>query len=74
MLEEEEHAIKRNAPIIARLKGYCANSDGYDMVSPSGEGAIRCMREAIETYGSEIDILTLMAQALLLEILLNLVQ
>ena len=55
VLEEEEHAIKRNAPIIARLKGYCANSDGYDMVSPSGEGAIRCMSEAIETYGSEID-------------------
>ena len=55
VLEEEEHAIKRNAPIIARLKGYCANSDGYDMVSPSGEGAIRCMSDAIETYGSEID-------------------
>ena len=55
ILEEEEHAIKRNAPIIARLKGYCANSDGYDMVSPSGEGAIRCMSEAIEAYGSDVD-------------------
>ena len=55
ILEEEEHAIKRNAPIIARLKGYCANSDGYDMVSPSGEGAIRCMSEAIEVYGSDVD-------------------
>jgi len=55
ILEEEEHAIKRNAPIIARLKGYCANSDGYDMVSPSGEGATRCMSEAIETYGSDVD-------------------
>ena len=55
ILEEEEHAIKRNAPIIARLQGYCANSDGYDMVSPSGEGAIRCMSEAIEAYGSEVD-------------------
>ncbi len=55
ILEEEEHAIKRNAPIIARLKGYCANSDGYDMVSPSGEGATRCMSEAIEAYGSDVD-------------------
>ena len=55
ILEEEEHAIKRNAPIIARLKGYCANSDGYDMVSPSGEGAKRCMSEALEAYGSAVD-------------------
>ena len=55
ILEEEEHAIKRNAPIIARLKGYCANSDGYDMVSPSGEGAIRCMNEAMEAYKSDVD-------------------
>ena len=55
ILEEEEHAIKRNAPIIARLKGYCANSDGYDMVSPSGEGATRCMSEALEAYGSNVD-------------------
>jgi len=55
ILEEEEHAIKRNAPIIARLRGYCANSDGYDMVSPSGEGAKRCMSEALEAYGSDVD-------------------
>lgn len=55
VLEDEDHAIKRNAPIIARLRGYCANSDGYDMVSPSGEGAIRCMSKAIEIYGSDID-------------------
>lgn len=55
ILEEEEHAIKRNAPIIARLKGYCANSDGYDMVSPSGEGATRCMSEAMEAYKSDVD-------------------
>ncbi|MDB0070305.1 beta-ketoacyl-ACP synthase I [Gammaproteobacteria bacterium] len=55
ILEEEEHAIKRNAPILARLAGYCANSDGYDMVSPSGEGAIRCMDEALEIYGGNID-------------------
>ena len=55
ILEEEEHAIKRNAPIIARLAGYCANSDGYDMVSPSGEGATRCMNDALEIYGGDID-------------------
>ena len=55
ILEEEEHAIKRNAPILARLAGYCANSDGYDMVSPSGEGATRCMDEALEIYGGNID-------------------
>jgi len=55
ILEEEEHAIKRNAPIIARLAGYCANSDGYDMVSPSGEGATRCMHEALSIYGGDID-------------------
>ena len=55
ILEEEEHAIKRNAQIIARLKGYSANSDGYDMVSPSGEGAKRCMSQAINEYGSDVD-------------------
>ena len=55
ILEEEEHAIKRNAPIIAKLKGYSANSDGYDMVSPSGEGAKRCMNQAIKEYGSDVD-------------------
>ena len=55
ILEEEEHALKRNAPIIARIEGYCANSDGYDMVSPSGEGARRCMSEAIEAFGSDVD-------------------
>ena len=55
ILEEEDHAIQRNAPIIARLKGYCANSDGYDMVSPSGEGAVRCMKSALNEFGGEID-------------------
>ena len=55
VLEEEEHAIKRNAPIIARLRGYCANSDGFDMVSPSGDGAARCMSAAMKIYGSDID-------------------
>lgn len=55
VLEEEEHAIKRNAPIIARLQGYCANSDGFDMVSPSGDGAARCMSEAMKMHRSDID-------------------
>ena len=55
ILEEEDHAIQRNAPIIARLKGYSADSDGYDMVSPSGEGAVRCMKSALNEFGSEID-------------------
>ena len=55
ILEEEEYAVKRNAPILARLEGYCANSDGYDMVSPSGEGAIRCMGEVMEMYGKDVD-------------------
>ena len=55
ILEEEEHAIKRNAPIIARVTGYCANSDGYDMVSPSGEGATKCMSEALNIHGGDID-------------------
>ncbi|MBT3852260.1 MAG: beta-ketoacyl-ACP synthase I [Gammaproteobacteria bacterium] len=55
VLEEEEHAIKRNAPIIARLGSYFANSDGYDMVSPSGEGATRCMNEALNIHGGDID-------------------
>jgi 3-oxoacyl-[acyl-carrier-protein] synthase-1 len=55
ILEEEEHAIERNAPVIARLAGYCANSDGYDMVSPSGEGATRCMNEALKICGGDVD-------------------
>ncbi len=55
ILEDEEHALKRNAPIIAKIVGYCANSDGYDMVSPSGGGARRCMSEAIEAFGSDVD-------------------
>lgn len=47
VLEELEHARKRGAPIIAELTGYGATSDGYDMVAPSGEGAERCMRQAL---------------------------
>jgi len=55
ILEEEEHAKKRGAHILAKLSGYFANSDGYDMVAPSGEGAIRCMDGAIKEMKSEID-------------------
>lgn len=49
VLEEYEHAKKRGAKIYAELTGYGANSDGADMVQPSGEGAIRCMKIALET-------------------------
>ena len=56
ILEEEEHAKKRGANILAKLSGYFANSDGYDMVAPSGEGAIRCMDGAIKEMKSEIDL------------------
>ena len=55
ILEEEEHAKKRNANILAKLSGYFATSDGYDMVAPSGEGALRCMQGALDSYGSSID-------------------
>ncbi|PIE45618.1 MAG: beta-ketoacyl-[acyl-carrier-protein] synthase I [Gammaproteobacteria bacterium] len=49
ILEEYEHAKKRGANILAELTGYGATSDGYDMVSPSGEGAVRCMKQALAT-------------------------
>lgn len=55
VLEELEHARKRGAHIIAELTGYGATSDGYDMVAPSGEGAARCMREALATVNGDID-------------------
>ena len=48
VLESLEHAEARGANIIAELVGYGATSDGYDMVQPSGEGAVRCMRQAID--------------------------
>ena len=48
VLEELEHALRRGAAIRAELVGYGATSDGYDMVQPSGEGAVRCMRQALE--------------------------
>ena len=55
ILESEEHAKKRNASILAELTGYLANSDGYDMVAPSGEGAKRCMQEALNIIGKKVD-------------------
>lgn len=48
VLEEYEHAKKRGAKIYAEVVGYGATSDGYDMVAPSGEGAVRCMRLALQ--------------------------
>ena len=51
VLEELEHAKARGAKIYGEIVGHCANSDGFDMVAPSGEGAIRCMKQAlINTY------------------------
>ena len=55
ILEDEEHAKKRGANILAKLSGYFANSDGYDMVAPSGEGASRCMQGAIDNSKMKID-------------------
>lgn len=52
VLEEYEHAVKRGAKIYAELIGYSATSDGADMVAPSGEGAIRCMKDALEMAGN----------------------
>ena len=49
VLEELEHAKARGAKIYAEIVGYGATSDGYDMVAPSGEGAVRCMRQALST-------------------------
>ncbi len=55
VLEELEHAQARGARIYAELVGYGATSDGYDMVQPSGEGAVRCMRQAMEGVDTPID-------------------
>ncbi|KQV62175.1 MULTISPECIES: beta-ketoacyl-ACP synthase I [unclassified Caulobacter] len=58
VLEEYEHAKARGAKIYGELVGYAANSDGYDMVAPSGEGAARCMKLAMaEAGGRTIDYL-----------------
>ncbi|MCH4564466.1 beta-ketoacyl-ACP synthase I [Halomonas sp. EGI 63088] len=55
VLEELEHARARGARIYAEVTGYGATSDGHDMVAPSGEGAARCMRQALATVDGEID-------------------
>ncbi|WP_066014904.1 beta-ketoacyl-ACP synthase I [Endozoicomonas atrinae] len=55
VVEELEHAKARGAKIYAEITGYGATSDGYDMVAPSGEGAARCMRMAMETIKAPID-------------------
>ncbi len=55
VMEEYEHAKARGAKIYAEIKGYGATSDGYDMVAPSGEGAVRCMKMALSTAKNKID-------------------
>ncbi|NKB53497.1 MAG: beta-ketoacyl-ACP synthase I [Rhizobiaceae bacterium] len=55
VLEELEHAKARGAKIYGEIVGYGATSDGYDMVAPSGEGAIRCINMAVETVGEKVD-------------------
>ncbi|MBX8604627.1 beta-ketoacyl-ACP synthase I [Pseudomonas cichorii] len=57
VVEELEHALARGAKIYAEIVGYGATSDGYDMVAPSGEGAIRCMQMALSTVDGKIDYL-----------------
>jgi 3-oxoacyl-[acyl-carrier-protein] synthase-1 len=55
VIEELEHALARGAKIYGEVVGYGATSDGYDMVAPSGEGAVRCMKMAMEQAGEPID-------------------
>ncbi|OQX19334.1 MAG: beta-ketoacyl-[acyl-carrier-protein] synthase I [Desulfobulbaceae bacterium A2] len=55
VLEEREHALRRGAPIVAELTGYAATADGYDTVAPSGEGAVRCMRLALEMQSAPVE-------------------
>jgi len=55
VLEEREHALARGAKIYAEVVGYGATSDGFDMVAPSGEGAVRCMQQAMATVDAPID-------------------
>ncbi len=57
VLEALEHALARGAKIYAEVVGYGATSDGYDMVAPSGEGAVRCMRQALATVDTPVDYL-----------------
>ncbi|QIR14156.1 beta-ketoacyl-ACP synthase I [Shewanella aestuarii] len=55
VVEELEHALARGAKIYAEIIGYGASSDGYDMVAPSGEGAVRCMQMALADVDTPID-------------------
>ena len=55
VVEELEHAKARGAKIYGEVVGYGATSDGYDMVAPSGEGAVRCMKQALQTVDTPID-------------------
>ena len=55
VLEELEHAKARGAKIYGEIVGHCANSDGHDMVAPSGEGAIRCMQQALAKTNQKVD-------------------
>jgi 3-oxoacyl-[acyl-carrier-protein] synthase-1 len=55
VLEELEHARARGAKIYCELVGYGATSDGHDMVAPSGEGAVRCMQQALATVNGPVD-------------------
>lgn len=55
VVEELEHALARGATIYAEIVGYGATSDGYDMVAPSGEGAVRCMQMAMQGVSAPID-------------------
>ncbi|WP_157017609.1 beta-ketoacyl-ACP synthase I [Mesorhizobium xinjiangense] len=55
VLEELEHAKARGAKIYAEITGYGATSDGFDMVQPSGEGAVRCMRQALSNVEGKVD-------------------
>jgi len=55
VVEELEHALARGAKIYAEVVGYGASSDGYDMVAPSGEGAVRCMQMALADVDTPID-------------------
>ena len=55
VLEELGHAKARGAKIYGEIVGHCANSDGYDMVAPSGEGAVRCMKEALKSTNEKVD-------------------
>ena len=57
VVEELEHALARGAKIYAEIVGYGATSDGYDMVAPSGEGAVRCMQQALSTVEGNVDYL-----------------